>query len=65
MSSTARLTLYNACLANLPMFQMGFYLLWEGVHRELDEVIGTYILLGRLFSGFQIPHDEMGACLQA
>jgi hypothetical protein len=42
MSSAARLTLSNACLANLPMFQMGFYLLGEGVHGELDKVRGRF-----------------------
>ena len=36
MSSAARLTLSNACLDNIPMFVMGFYLLGEGIHVGMD-----------------------------
>jgi hypothetical protein len=42
MSSATRLTLSNACLANLPTFMMGFYYLGEGVHVEMDKVRGRF-----------------------
>ena len=46
MSSSARLTLSNACLDNIPMFVMAFYLLGEGVHGEMDEVRGRFFWEG-------------------
>lgn len=42
MSSGARLTLSNACLENMHMFHMGFYLLREGTHSEMDKVRGRF-----------------------
>jgi hypothetical protein len=42
MSSAAKLTLSNACLANLPTFMMGFNYLGEGVHGEMDKVRGRF-----------------------
>lgn len=36
MSSGARLTLTNSSLSSLPMFNMGMFLLADGVHAKLD-----------------------------
>jgi hypothetical protein len=46
MSLTTRLTLSNACLANIVMFQLGFYLFGEGVHSEMDRVRGRFFWEG-------------------
>jgi hypothetical protein len=37
MSSTARLTLIDACLSNLPMHTMGLFMLADGTHAGFDK----------------------------
>jgi hypothetical protein len=37
LSSGRRLILSNSCLASLPMFAMGLFLLQDGVHAKFDK----------------------------
>lgn len=46
LSSGGRLILSNSCLASLPMFAMGLFLLQEGVHEQLDSHRGRYFWEG-------------------
>jgi hypothetical protein len=71
MSPGARLTWSNACLDNIPMFQMGLYLLGAGTHVEMDLVRGRFFWesCGQAFKyhmmkweGVCRPKESGGAC---
>jgi hypothetical protein len=37
-SSGGRLVLSNSCLASLPIYTMGFYLLFKGAHKKMNTI---------------------------
>jgi hypothetical protein len=47
MYSTARLTLIDACLSNLPMHAMGLFLLADGTHAGFDKHINRFFWEGQ------------------
>jgi hypothetical protein len=45
-SSGDRLVLSNSCLASLPIFIMGFYLLSKGTHKKMDSIRSMFYWRG-------------------
>jgi hypothetical protein len=46
MSSRGRLILSNSCLACLPTYTMGFYLLPRGIHRKMNSIRSKFYWRG-------------------
>ena len=46
LSSGVRLILSNSCLASLPMYAMGLFLLVEGVHKQFDSIRAKFFWEG-------------------
>lgn len=55
MSSAGRLILTNSCLTSVPMYTMGFYLLKNGLHKEMDKLRAQFFL-ARSRSTIQVPY---------
>jgi hypothetical protein len=63
LTSGKDLTLNNTSLSSMPIYMMGMFLLYEGIHQQMDTVRSSFFW-GSDGSSF-IPHGEVGTCLLA
>lgn len=46
LTSGGRLILTNSCLSSIPIYCMGFYMLKEGIHNQMDGIRARFLWQG-------------------